>query len=89
MIDSSSPGVELGVKSFTRSTISGVGLGVSFLLPLSFVASSIVLTSTIDRDASVSLLEVSSVLKVSLVVCRVVVDSWLALVEPASESQPI
>ena len=89
IIDSSSPGVELGVKSFTRSMISGVGLGVSFLLPSFFVASSIVVTSITDRDASVTLLEVLSVLKVSLVVCRVVVGSWLALEEPASESQPI
>ena len=69
--------------------ISGVGLGVSFLLPSFFVASSIVVTSITDRDASVTLLEVLSVLKVSLVVCRVVVGSWLALEEPASESQPI
>ena len=69
--------------------ISGVALGVSFLFPSSFVASTIVLTSINDRDASVSLLDVLSVLKVFLVVCRVVVDSWLALVELASESQPI
>ena len=89
IIDSSSPGVELGVKSFTSSMISGVALGVSFLFPSSFVASTIVLTSINDRDASVSLLDVLSVLKVFLVVCRVVVDSWLALVELASESQPI
>ena len=69
--------------------ISGVALGVSFLFPSSFVASTIVLTSINNRDASVSLLDVLSVLKVFLVVCRVVVDSWLALVELASESQPI